>query len=231
MHKVSIIIPTYNEANNLPLLVEEIMASIDKEKIEAEIIIVDDNSPDGTGQVAEELSARLPVRVIHRAGKLGLGSAVIEGFKLSERSILGVMDGDMSHDPAVLNDMILSLSENDIAIGSRFEKDSEVQGFSLVRKSISKTGIFLTKFLTGTKDALSGYFFLKRDVIEGVGLSTVGYKILLEILVKGRYNKLKEFSYIFRMRKYSTSKLNHKEFLMFLGQIVKYSIYKLRYGK
>lgn len=227
MFKISIIIPTYNEVKNLPILIEEIFNSIDKSKINCEFIIVDDNSPDGTGRVAEDLKNKYPVKVIHRSGKLGLGSAVIEGFKLSDREHLGVMDGDLSHDPAILNELILSLDENDIAIGSRFENRSKIEKWTLDRKMISGIGVFLARLLTGAKDPLSGYFFFKREVINGVKLETVGYKILLEILVKGKYNKVKEFPYTFRMRKYSMSKLDSKEFLLFLKQIIQYSFYKL----
>lgn len=231
MKNVSIIIPTYNEAKNLPILVEEIFNIVNKNEIDLEFIFVDDNSPDGTGQVAEELAKKYPIKVIHRAGKLGLGSAVIEGFKMSNRPYLGVMDADLSHDPVILNDLILSLAENDIAVGSRFEEGSKIEKWTLDRKIISGTGIFLAKLLTGTNDPLSGYFFFKREVIEGVRLETVGYKILLEILVKGKYKNIKEFPYTFRMRKYSTSKLNNKEFLLFLKQIVEYSFYKLFHKK
>ena len=103
MMKVSIIIPTYNEAKNIPFLIEEIFGVADKSKINMEFIIVDDNSPDGTGKIAEELASKYPVRVINRAGKLGLGTAVAEGFKLSDREYVGVMDGDMSHNPVIIN--------------------------------------------------------------------------------------------------------------------------------
>jgi len=227
MLEASIVIPTYNEAKNLPFLIEEIMAKLDLERIDPEFIIVDDNSPDDTGEVADKLAEIYPINVIHRSRKLGLGSAVREGFKLSKRKYIGVMDGDLSHDPSILNDLLFALEKYDIAIGSRFEKDSEVQGFNLIRKSISLSGIFLTKILTGSNDALSGYFFLRRDVISGVKLKTIGYKILLEILVKGKYSSVKEIPYTFRMRKYSSSKLNMGEFLMFLGQILSYSLYKI----
>ena len=84
----------------------------------------------------------------------------------------------------------------------------------------------MARIIAGVKDPLSGYFFMKKSVIDGVDLKTKGYKILLEILVKGKYKKVKEFPYTFRIRKYSASKLNTKEFLLFLGQIVKYSFYK-----
>ncbi len=226
MKKVSIIIPTYNEAKNLPILFEEIDALIDKDKIDAEFIVVDDNSPDGTAEVANKLSGKYPVKVLKRPGKLGLGSAVIDGFNFSNREILGVMDGDMSHDPIILNDLILSLDEQDITIGSRFKDGSVVEEPQLWRRVVSGAGIRMAKLLTGVDDSLSGYFFLKRDVIKDIELKTIGYKILLEILVKGNYASVKEFPYTFRMRKYSTSKLNAKEFLMFLGQLASYSIYK-----
>ena len=226
MFNVSLIIPTYNEAKNIPFLIEEIFASVDKRKINLEFIIVDDNSPDGTGKIAEDLAGKYPIRVIHRAGKLGLGTAVTEGFKLSKREYVGVMDGDMSHNPIIINQMIASLIDNDIVIGSRFEDGGRVEKWGLHRRMISGTGVFMAKILVGVKDPLSGYFFMKKDVIDGVKLKTKGYKILLEILVKGKYKKMKEFPYTFRMRKYSTSKLNSKEFLLFLGQIINYSFYK-----
>ncbi len=227
MFEVSLIIPTYNESKNLPLLVEEIFNIIDKEKIDLEIIFVDDNSPDGTGKIAEELSNKYPIKVIHRAGKLGLGSAVITGFKASDRPYLGVMDADLSHDPAILNELITSLGENDIAIGSRFEKGSAVERWVWWRKLTSQCGVFFARLLTGVKDPLSGYFFFRRPVTEGVALTTVGYKILLEILVRGTWVKVKEIPFQFRMRKFSTSKLNMKEYWLFAKQIIIYSLYKL----
>jgi dolichol-phosphate mannosyltransferase len=128
MQHVSIIIPTYNEAKNLPILVEEIFTVLKKNgEIDAELIIVDDNSPDGTGNVAEELSRTYPVKVVHRLGKLGLGSAVREGFARSTRPILGVMDADLSHDPETLLTLIPSIEKYDVALGSRFEEGSTVE--------------------------------------------------------------------------------------------------------
>lgn len=227
MIELSLIIPTYNEAKNLPLLLNEIWSILDKNQIDLEFIIVDDNSPDGTGQVAEDLANKYPIKVIHRAGKLGLGSAAIEGFRLSDREVVGVMDADLSHDPIILNDLILSLGENDIAIGSRFEEGSTVENWYWWRRMLSGTGVALARFLTKVKDPLSGYFFLHREVIDRVELKTKGYKILLEILVKGWYKKIIEKSFNFRMRKYSTSKLNSREYLLFIKQLLEYSLYKL----
>lgn len=225
--QASLIIPTYNEAKNLPLLLAEIEQTIDRSWLDLEYIIVDDNSPDGTGAVAEELAKQYPVRVLHRAGKQGLGSAVRAGFAASTRPILGVMDADLSHDPQILGPMIKLLSEYDIVLGSRFESGSEVEQWQWWRRLLSQTGVTITCWLTGVRDPLSGYFVFRREVIEGVKLETVGYKILLEILIKGHYQKAKEVPFRFRIRRFSTSKLDASEYWLFIKQIISYSWYNL----
>ena len=226
MLKVTVVIPTYNEAKNLEPLTEEIYSVIDKNNIDLEIIFVDDNSPDGTGDIAEKLKGRFPVKVIHRGGKLGLGSAVREGFKATDREVIGVMDADLSHDPKIINELVKSLQEFDISIGSRFEEGSSVENWKSYRKILSEVGVALARRITKCRDPLSGYFFFRKSVIDGVVLTTKGYKILLEILVKGKYKTIKEIPFNFRMRKFSTSKLNFKEYLLFLGQLIKYSVIK-----
>lgn len=228
MVSVSIIIPTYNEAKNLPLLVEEIFSSLDKNKIDAELIIVDDNSPDGTGAVAEELMKINPLKVVRRAGKMGLGSAVIRGFKESNRQYLGVMDADLSHDPAILNNLVASLEQYDIVTGSRFSSGSRVENWPASRKLLSHIGVYLARFLTGVKDPLSGYFFLRRSVIEDIQLTATGYKILFEILAKGRYQQVKEIPFNFRMRQFSSSKLNWREYWLFGRQLLEYGWSELK---
>lgn len=229
MLKVSIIIPTYNETKNVPLLVEEIFDAVDRSRFDVELVIVDDNSPDGTGAVADDLAQHYPIQVVHRAGKFGLGSAVREGFAKSSREIIGVMDADLSHDPSILNAMLEGFEGNgyDLVLGSRFEKGSTVEQWKWWRRLISQAGVLITYLLTGVKDPLSGFFFLRRSVLENVKLDTVGYKILLEILVKGNYQKVKEVPFRFRIRKFSTSKLDTKEYWLFLKQIIVYSWYKL----
>lgn len=227
MISLSIIIPTYNEAKNLPLLVEEIFSSIDRETTDLELIVVDDGSPDGTGDVADELATRYPMKVIHRSGKLGLGSAVRAGFAASTRPIIGVMDADLSHDPAILPQLIAALGSSDVAMGSRFESGSTVEAWQRWRKTLSQVGVALARMLTGVRDPLSGYFLMKRSVIDRATLTATGYKILFEILVKGTYETVKEFPFTFRMRRYSSSKLNTKEYVLFLSQIAQYALYRL----
>ncbi|HJP33199.1 MAG: polyprenol monophosphomannose synthase [Candidatus Latescibacteria bacterium] len=226
---VSLVTPTYNECENVSLLAEEIfglLASCDD--IDLELIIVDDNSPDGTGAAAEALTDRYPVRVVHRAGKLGLGSAVMEGWKLSDRPYLGVIDADLSHDPEILPGLIRGLRQHDLTMGSRFGETSQVEKWALHRKLISVVGVGMARVITGAEDPLSGYFCLRREVIEqGFELTSKGYKILLEILVKGRYASHTSTPFVFRNRQFSDSKLNWREHTLFLKQILVFGVRRL----
>ena len=228
MIEISLVTPTYNERENLPLLAAEIFETIASEPdIDLELIVVDDNSPDGTGAVAEELKADYPIQVLHRAGKLGLGSAVLDGWALSDRPYIGVIDADLSHDPAILPELIYSLREVDLAMGSRFGETSKVEKWAWHRKLISQVGVGSARLITGAEDPLSGYFFLRREVVEDFALTSTGYKILLEILVKGRYEKHCSIPFVFRNRQFSSSKLNLREHLLFAMQILYFSFYKL----
>jgi dolichol-phosphate mannosyltransferase len=221
---VSIISPTYNERDNVPKFAKELFGILKSEPdLDIELIIVDDNSPDGTGDTAEELAKIYPMKVLHRPGKMGLGSAVMEGFQLSNRDLLGVMDADLSHDPAILVEMIRSLKEYDIVTGTRFGVTSLVEDWPLLRKLTSHTGVWFAQKLTKVSDPLSGYFFLHRSVLGDMALTSPGYKILFEILVKGRYDKVKEIPYHFRTREHSSSKLNSQEYLLFLKQLILFS--------
>ena len=225
---ISLVTPTYNERENIALLAKEVFSVLDgNTEIDLELIVVDDNSPDGTGDIAEELCEKFPVKVVHRSGKLGLGSAVMEGFKKSERDYLGVIDADLSHDPIVLPDLIMGLRDFDLTIGSRYDADSKVEKWPWYRKLISQTGVFLAQKLTGVQDPLAGYFFLRREVLGNMTLTSPGYKILLEILVKGEYRNFLEVPFVFRNRQFSSSKLNVKEYYLFSKQLMLFSLRKL----
>ena len=226
--RVSLITPTYNERENIPILAEEIFSVIATEPdIDMELIVVDDNSPDGTGKVAEGLKDTYPLQVVHRAGKLGLGSAVMEGFALSEREYIGVIDADLSHDPSILPQLIHGLREYDITIGSRFGETSKVEKWALHRRLTSLMGVGFARLLTGVEDPLSGYFFLHRSGLGGLELTSSGYKILLEILVKGRIETHMSVPFIFRNRQFSQSKLNAKEYVLFAKQLLYFTVHKL----
>ena len=226
--RVSLITPTYNERENIPILAEEIFSAIATEPdIDMELIVVDDNSPDGTGEVAEGLKYAYPLQVVHRAGKLGLGSAVMEGFALSEREYIGVIDADLSHDPSILPQLIHGLREYDITIGSRFGETSKVENWALHRRLTSLTGVGFARLLTGVEDPLSGYFFLHRSGLGDLELTSSGYKILLEILVKGQIETHMSVPFIFRNRQFSQSKLNAKEYVLFAKQLLYFTVHKL----
>lgn len=227
MKSVSLIVPTYNEAENIKPFIEEINEVVDKTIADVEFIFVDDNSPDGTGNIIEELKSLYPIQCIHRPGKLGLGSAVIEGFKKSKREYIGVMDADLSHDPVILNAMLQALDICDIAIGSRFALGSKVEDWKWWRRLTSVVGVRISELISGAKDPLSGFFVMKRSVIDGVELTTTGYKILFEILVKGKWKSIREFPFTFRIRTHSTSKLSAREYILFGRQILSYAWYKL----
>lgn len=218
--RVSLITPTYNEKENICLLSDEIFSVIkNHEDIDLELIVVDDNSPDGTGPAAELLKQKYPVKVIHRSQKSGLGSAVWAGFESSDRAFLGVIDADLSHDPTLLPTLIYALKDHEIAIGSRYNCGSQMKNWPWYRKVISRTGIFFARKLTSVNDPLSGYFFLHRDVIKYMTLTSPGYKILLEILVKGDYSKVTEIPFTFRNRQFNVSKLNLQEYYLFIKQL------------
>ena len=227
--EVSLITPTYNEAENIRPLTEEIFGIVGAEPdIDLELIVVDDNSPDGTWQVAESLKGRYPVQVIRRAGKLGLGSAVMEGFARSQRPYLGVIDADLSHDPAIVPQLIHGLHQHDLTIGSRFGEDSRVEKWAFHRKMVSNVGVAAARLLTGVEDPLAGYFFLHRAVLGDLQLTSNGYKILLEILVKGDYRSHVSIPYVFRNRQFSSSKLNWQEYLLFAKQLLYFGLIKMK---
>lgn len=226
---VSLITPTYNEKENIPILAEEIFATLeDHPDIDLELIVVDDNSPDGTGDIAESLKDKYPIQVIHRAGKLGLGSAVMEGFQKSTRDVIGVIDADLSHDPVLVPRLIHGLRDHDIMIGTRYDPESRVEKWPWYRKVISQTGVFMARQLTGVKDPLAGFFFLHRRVIDDFELTSPGYKILFEILIKGKYESFSEIPFIFRNRQFSSSKLNFLEYYLFAKQLYVFGIQKFR---
>ncbi|MEM1622738.1 MAG: glycosyltransferase family 2 protein [Sulfolobales archaeon] len=222
---VSVIVPTYNERENVTRLIKLLHENMVKEKVSYEIVVVDDNSPDGTAEAVRSLSRMYNVKLIVRPGKLGLASAILEGLKVARGSIIAVMDADLQHPPEALPEMLKKVSsECDIVIGSRYVKGGSVVGWSLFRRVISRGADFMAKILLpktrGIKDTMSGYFVLKRDVIDGVHLDPRGFKILLEIIVKGRFKKVCEHPIEFRARTWGKSKLG-------IGEVFNYMLHVL----
>ncbi len=228
MMKVSIVTPTYNEKDNIERLANGLFE--DCQDYDVELIIVDDNSPDGTGDIVDRLSKEYPIKVVHRAGKLGLSSAVLAGFDKASGDIIGVIDADLSHPTSKIPELIDCIIKDnaDIAIGSRLIPGGGVEDWPFSRKLVSWGATLLARPLTKVKDPMTGFFFLKKNVISDVKLQPVGYKILLEILVRGKYSKYKEVPYLFLNRSVGNSKLGVKEHIDYVKHLFSLYSYRIR---
>jgi dolichol-phosphate mannosyltransferase len=228
---LSLVVPTYNERDRLQELVDTILSVFDTHRISGEIIVVDDNSPDGTGKLADELAATRPMQVVHRAGKLGLGTAVMEGFACARSGILGVIDADLSHPPALLPAMLTLVEREglDIVIGSRYIPGGGAADWSAARLAMSKFACVFARGLTPVRDATSGFFLVRKSVIENVQIAAGGFKICLELLVRSPITSVGEVPYVFVGRTAGESKMNRKEALGYLSQL--WLLYRVRYGQ
>ncbi|MEO6213003.1 MAG: polyprenol monophosphomannose synthase [Vicinamibacterales bacterium] len=218
---LSIVVPTYNERDRLAALVEAIFAGYAAEQVEGELVIVDDNSPDGTGALADELAGRYRITVLHRAGKLGLGTAVIEGFEAAGAPVVGVIDGDLSHPPDALPRMLAVMHRHGAAvvIGSRYIPGGGTRNWGAGRLLMSRIACLLARGITPVRDATSGFFLIRKDLAAGVRISAGGFKICLELLIRGRPLTVVEVPYVFEGRTAGASKMNLKEAFGYLAQL------------
>ena len=212
------IVPTYNEAASLPLLVERLAPAMRDR--EWELIVVDDGSPDGTAEVAEKLGATQPVRVLRRAGKAGLASAVIAGMKEARGDVLVVMDADLSHPPEVVPDLLAVIDAGvDLAVGSRYVTGGATMDWPLRRRVVSRVACMLGNALVPVRDATSGFFAVRRSAIDGVRLNAIGFKIGLEVIARAKARRIVEVPYTFRDRQHGASKFGRREIGQYLLQL------------
>jgi dolichol-phosphate mannosyltransferase len=218
---LSVVVPTYNERERLQDLVVAIFDAFAAAGVEGEVVIVDDNSPDGTGAIADALARVHRITVLHRAGKLGLGTAVVEGFAAAGAPVVGVIDADLSHPPDMLPRMlaVMDRTSADIVIGSRYIPGGSTRNWPLARWVMSRAACLLARPLTPVVDATSGLFLIRRDLARGVRIAAGGFKIGLELLVRGRPATVVEVPYMFSDRAAGESKMNMKEALGYLGQL------------
>jgi len=218
--KISLIIPTYNEVKNIEILFKRIHSILKGTNYEA--ILVDDDSPDGTAKKAKSLIKKYPLRVIVRKKDRDLSKAVVTGFKAAKGNILGVIDADLAHPPETIPIMVDIINKNaaDLVIGSRQIEGGKIENWPMNRRFVSKLASVLARPLTNVHDPMSGFFLMKREVIKNAPLKPRGYKILLEILVKGNYSKVIEIPIIFRDRLEGESKLSAKVYLKYLIQLI-----------
>ena len=241
---VSIIIPTFNESKNIIDLLNQIQSNIPA-GTDVEIIIVDDNSPDGTGLIVEKYieekmglhvdqsNLNISITIIHRKEKTGLISAVMNGISTSKGQNVLIMDADFSHPPEVINRMISELKKepNCIIIGSRYITGGAISGMSFKRSLLSVGANFIARHglcLKNVYDPMSGFFAFPKHTLHGMEFNTDGFKILLEILIKKKNTiKVKEIPYTFKDRKYGQSKLNFQIIFDYIK-----AVWKLyRYGR
>ncbi|MEM0465386.1 MAG: glycosyltransferase family 2 protein [Candidatus Pacearchaeota archaeon] len=226
---LSIVIPTYNEKENIKEIISKIENEFNKNDIIGEIIVVDDNSPDGTGEILEELKKnKNNLKVIHRKGKLGLSSAVLEGWKIAKGKVIGVIDADLSHPPEKIKELFFPIKNNqaDFTIGSRYIQGGKIEGWNFKRKLMSKIATILARIYTKIKDPMSGFFLIKKECIENVQLDSKGFKILLEVIIKGKYSRIKEIPITFVNRTKGKSKAGTKEIVWYLQNLISYLPYK-----
>lgn len=214
--KTLVIIPTYNELENLPPLLQDIFSNAP----ETDVLIVDDNSPDGTGALADKLSAEdSRVHVLHRSGKLGLGTAYIAGFKYAidqKYDAAFEMDADFSHDPRYLPDFLEKIKSADLVIGSRYIPGGDTPNWSPIRRMISGCGnIFARVVLVGMSihDCTAGYRCYRRAVLENVGLDSIqsqgyGFQVEMTYRVKKYGFKIVETPIVFMDRRVGKSKMS-----------------------
>lgn len=215
--KTLIIIPTYNEYDNLRPLLETIFSYAPQ----SDILIVDDNSPDGTGQLADQFAAEDPrVHVLHRAGKLGLGTAYVAGFKYSIEHNYDAafeMDADFSHDPKYLPDFLKAIETADLVIGSRYIPGGSTPNWSFGRRCISGCGNIFARFMLGipVHDCTAGFRCYRREVLESIDLDTIqsqGYAFQVELayrVMKQRF-RITEIPITFMDRRVGKSKMSRK---------------------
>ena len=227
---ITLVIPTYNEAGNIPTLVGKVFNIFNDNDIDGYVIVVDDDSPDHTWKVAEELKEKYPkLDVLRRQGKRGLSSAVLDGFAMASTDIVGVIDADLSHPPEKIPELIdpIIKDEADFTLGSRYIDQGGIENWPLKRKISSKVATLAVSGLTKVKDPMSGFFFLRKDIMNNIDLSPKGFKIGLEILVRTKCRKVKEVPIVFRDREYGESKLSSNVIIDYLIHVSKLYMYRI----
>lgn len=222
---VSIVVPTFHEAANIPILAKRIFNALAAAGFTGELILVDDDSRDGTDAAVAELARTCDVRLITRVGERGLSSAVVRGFAEARYETLVCMDADLSHPPESLPELIgpIMSNEADFVIGSRYcAGGSTKEDWGFLRQVNSRVATLLARPLTAVRDPMAGFFCLRRETLsraQKAGLNPIGYKIALEILIKADCRRVVEIPIEFSDRMHGKSKLTIREQLLYLQHL------------
>ncbi len=224
---LSLIVPTFNESDNIADFLVAVRETLDATKVEYEIIVVDDDSPDGTCEIAAQFLPDFPqLRVVRRQGESGLSSAVIRGWQLARGTVLGTINADFQHPPAVLGRMLAQIENADLVVASRFAAGGGLGDWAMHRRINSHVAhgmgrILLPEAFARTSDPLSGCYIFRREAVAGIELHPLGFKTLMEILVRGRMDKIAESSYEMRARQRGASKLKVRHWFDYLFHLLR----------
>lgn len=225
----SLVIPTYNESKNLEKLVEVLNQLLDKHwDGNYELIIVDDDSPDRTWQVGLDLMPKYPhLRVMRRQSEKGLSTAVIRGWQAAQGEILGVIDGDLQHPPETLINMLEEIKNGaDLVVASRHVEGGGVSDWGFIRRLLSRGAqmlglLILPNVIGRVADPMSGYFMFRRKAIANCLMNPLGYKILIEVLGRGRIDSVAEVGYIFQERQEGESKVTWRQYVDYVVHLLR----------
>jgi dolichol-phosphate mannosyltransferase len=231
---LSLVIPTYQEGKNIGQIIALLTDKLDRVIPDRyELIVVDDDSPDRTWELAEDLMTEYPqLRVIRRQSERGLATAVIRGWQTARGEILGVIDADLQHPPEVLVKLWQAVEGGaDLAVASRNIEGGGVSEWSLVRRCLSRGAqllglVILPEVIGRVSDPMSGYFCVRRDAIAGRKMSPSGYKILVEVVGRGKIDSIAEIGYEFQERETGESKVTWKQYLEYVEHLVRLRIFR-----
>jgi len=227
--RLSLIVPTYQESKNIATIVSKLSQLLDADLPDQyELIVVDDNSPDRTWEVAQSLMPEYPqLRVMRRQQERGLSTAVIRGWQAAQGEVLGVIDADLQHPPEALLKLFSEIERGaDLAVASRHVEGGGVSDWSALRRFLSRgaqvLGLMILPGVIGkVSDPMSGYFMVRRDTIFGKEMDPVGYKILIEVLGRGNVRWIGEVGYVFQERQAGESKVTAKQYVDYLKHLVR----------
>ncbi len=225
---VTVILPTYNEVENIGIIVPAVHEALSNAGIAHEILVMDDDSPDGTYERALEMGQEFPVRAVRRTQDRGLSASVVDGFRHARGEVAVVMDADLSHPPDVLPQLVAPIlrDEADIVVGSRNVPGGGADNWPWFRRFVSWGASLLARPLTPMTDPTSGFMAVRLDVVRNAPIDAIGWKIVLETVVKTGA-RLAEIPIRFRDREHGESKLTARQQLLYLRHLVR--LYRYRF--